>query len=277
MYKQHAHTSTPEKPFLSQWLVLILATTLLSLCLFTTASAAPTAQEIIIASDNIRNPSSPFSLKTVLIEYRNGQVEEEMTLLVYSKKESGSGRYRSLVHFMEPKRDEGKLMLKDGNNLWFYDPSSKVSIRISPEQRLLGQASNGDVVTVNFQSDYNPILDGQETITDADKQNHACYKMTLTAKDGSVTYHKVEYWVRRDNFRPVKGKFYSDSGRLLKTAYYRGYEERLGAMRPTEAIIIDGLSASLITKMIFSGHTFRDIPDSWFQKDYLPRFHPKNE
>ena len=48
--------------------------------------------------------------------------------------------------------DTGKLMLKNGNDLWFYDPANQASVRISPDQRLLGQAANGDVVTSPFAS-----------------------------------------------------------------------------------------------------------------------------
>ncbi|MFX8565881.1 outer membrane lipoprotein-sorting protein, partial [Acinetobacter baumannii] len=77
-----------------------------------------------------------------------------MVLQVYSKEDTGSGKFRSLVRFVEPPRDENKLILQDGLIMWFYDPEAKSSIRLSPQQRLMGQASNGDVVTVNFARDY---------------------------------------------------------------------------------------------------------------------------
>jgi hypothetical protein len=69
----------------------------------------------------------------------------------------------------------------------------------------------------------------------------------------------------------VKGKFYSDSGRLLKIAYYRGYQTQLGAERPTQTIIIDAVDSSLVTTMTTSDYRPQAIPDAWFQRDYLPR------
>ena len=81
----------------------------------------------------------------------------------------------------------------------------------------------------------------------------------------------MEYWVAHDNFRPIKAKFYSDSGRLLKILYYRGYAEWLGSVRPTEAIIIDAVDSSLVTTVSFGDPHYQDIPESWFQRDYLPR------
>ena len=59
------------------------------------------------------------------------------------------------------------------------------------------------------------------------------------AANDQAVYNRVEYWVERESFHPIKGKFYSDSGRVLKIIYYRNFGERLGGIRPTEAIIID--------------------------------------
>jgi outer membrane lipoprotein-sorting protein len=238
-------------------------------------SAAPvekSADEIVAASDAVRNPGQPFRLTTTLIEYREGRQREKMVLAVYSKEDPGNGQYRSLIRFMEPLRDENKLMLKDGNILWFYDPASKSSVRLSTQQRLLGQASNGDVATVNFHKDYTADLLGEETITDADKTPRTCYKLNMQAKTDSVTYYRIEYWVDIENNRPVKGKFFSESDRLLKIVYYRGYREELGMERPTEMIIIDGVDTKLVTRMSYSDYAYRDIPEQWYQKEFLPRF-----
>ena len=106
------------------------------------------AQRILAASDAVRNPSHSFGLTTTMTEYRNGRQTEVSTLQIYAKADTASGQYRNLIRFVAPARDVNKLMLKNGNDLWFYDPSSQASVRISPRQRLLGQAANGDVVTV---------------------------------------------------------------------------------------------------------------------------------
>jgi hypothetical protein len=46
----------------------------------------------------------------------------------------------------------------------------------------------------------------------------------------------------------------------------------LGAVRPTEIVIIDGVNPQLVTVMRYADFTARDIPESWFQRDFLPRF-----
>ncbi len=246
-----------------------------ALALGSVARAAPDAQAILAASDAIRNPGKPFALTTTLVEYRDGQQTDSNTLRVYSKADDKSGQFRSLIRFAAPPRDVNKLMLKSGNDLWFYDPSSKASIRISPQQRLLGQAANGDVVTVNLAKDYKANLAAEEDTQDGDRQKRHCYKLALAAASPDVTYHRIEMWIDTTSNRPVKARFYSESGRHLKTAYYRRYQPELGTERPTETVIIDGLNPKWVTVMRFSDYVWRDIPESWMQRDYLPRFKPE--
>ena len=239
------------------------------------AASAETAQDIVAAADKVRNPGYPFSLSNTLVEYRSGKAQNRMTLAIYAKEDKTNAQFRNLVRFVDPPRDVGKLMLKNGNILWFYDPSSKASVRMSPQQRLLGQASNGDVLTVNLAKDYSATLSGEEQIQDADRKPRETWRLDLSAIDDSVTYFRIEYWVEKSSYQTVKGRFYSDSGRLLKTAYYRKLEDHLGGLRPTEAIIIDGVDTNLVTRMNFTDYKARDIPDSWFQRDFLPRFQPE--
>ena len=236
------------------------------------ALAAPDAQEILVASDAVRNPSRPFSVSVMLLEFRAGKQTDTNTLTVFSKVEEAGGQYRSLVRFVAPQRDLNKLMLKNGNDLWFYDPASQASIRLSPQQRLLGQASNGDVVTINFAKDYQAALLGEEEIPDGERVPRRCHKLGLKATSDDVTYHQVEMWVEVGTSRPVKARFFAGSGHLLKTAFYRKYQPQLGRERPTEVVIIDGLDPSWVTVLRYSAYAWRDVPEAWLQRDYLPRF-----
>ena len=211
---------------------------LAALLLSGAACAAPSAQSILAASDAVRNPDKPFGLTNTLIEYRNGKQTDSSTLAIYARADTKSGQFRNLIRFVAPQRDAGKLMLKNGNDLWFFDPSSKASIRISPQQRLLGQAANGDVMTVNLALDYDATLAGEEDTQDGERKPRHCYLLKLAAKTADVTYHRIELWVDTSNNQPVKARFYAQSEKLLKTAYYRHYQLQLGINRPTETVII---------------------------------------
>jgi len=239
------------------------------------ASAAVNADEILAASDAIRNPGRPFSVTVTLTEFQAGKQVDTSTVVSYSRTQPQSGQFASLIRFVLPARDAGKLMLKNGNDLWFYDPTSKASVRLSPQQRLLGQASNGDVATVNLARDYKATLIGEEEIQDGERRTRKAYKLGLTAAAPDVTYASIEMWIDAENNRPLKARFFAESSRLLKTAYYRRFQPQLGAERPTETVIIDGLNPQSVTLMRFSDYAARNIPDAWLQRDYLPRFQPE--
>ena len=238
------------------------------------AHAAPalaqTAQEIVAASDKVRNASQPFRSTLVLTDYVSGQERSRSGFVLFSKQDE-AGHFRNLLQYVEPPRDAGKRVLLDGRSFWFFDPASQASVRISAQQRLVGQAAIGDVLTVNLGADYTAAIAGTETIDDAGKQKRSCWHLELKAAADTAVYNRVEFWVEQGTFRPVKGKFYSDSGRLLKIIYYRNFVERLGAVRPAEAVIIDAVDSSLATIAAFGESRFQDVPDAWFQRDYLPR------
>jgi hypothetical protein len=236
---------------------------------------AADAQAILAASDAIRNPSRPFSVTVTLTEYQAGTQVDTSTLQSYSRTLSTGGQFVSLIRFVKPARDAGKVMLKAGADLWFYDPGTKASIRISPQQRLLGQAANGDVVTVNFAKDYTATLAGTEEIQDGERKLRRSNRLKLESSSDDATYAQVELWLDADNHRPLKARFFAESGRVLKTAYYRRYATQLGVERPTETVIIDGLNPQSVTLLRMSDYAARDLPTAWFNKDHLPRFQPE--
>jgi outer membrane lipoprotein-sorting protein len=235
------------------------------------ADDVPSAQDMIQAADKVRNPGMPFRLTNVLTEYKNGQASSSTTLTVYAKVDPASLQFRNIVRFVDPPRDQGKIVLMDGTKMWFYDPASKASVPISPQQRLIGQASDGDVVTVNYYRDYTGKLLGEEKLLDADHKERDCWHLDLVAANADAVYSHLELWLEKGTFYGVKSKHYSDSGRLLKIAYYHKLENVLNGTRPTETIIIDAVDSKLVTTMSNSDWRAADVQDSWFQRDFLPR------
>ena len=237
-----------------------------------TVHAAPSAQALLAASDAIRNPSQPFRSTVTLTEFEKGKQVNATSLVSFARTLDSGGQFVSILRFVLPARDAGKVMLKNGSDLWFYDPGTKAAVRISPQQRLTGQASNGDVVTVNFARDYRAEITAEENVQDGERRQRSAVKLQLTASSDDATYAAIELWIDATSHAPLKARFFADTGRLLKTAYYRRFEQQLGALRPTETIIIDGLDPSLVTIVRLTDYATRDAPAAWFQREYLPRF-----
>ena len=68
------------------------------------AAHAQTAQEIVIATDKVRNPGEPFRTSFRLTEYVSGQERNHDSLVVFSKEDPGTHQFRNLVQYIEPER-----------------------------------------------------------------------------------------------------------------------------------------------------------------------------
>ena len=255
-----------------------LLTASAAVCLLPSLSLAstPNAQELLAATDAMRNPGRPFAVKVSLTEFESGRQVDNNVLQSWSRPVEGAGgQYQTLLSFVEPARDAGKLLLRTGSDLWFYDPATKASIRIAPQQRLLGQAANGDVVTVNLAREYEATHKGEEEVVDGERKTRRAHKLGLVAKAPTATYSTVEVWIDVETGRPIRSRFYAESGRLLKTVFYRRFQQQLGRERPTENVIIDGLNPQSVTLMRFTDFSTPNIPLTWFNRDNLSRFQPE--
>src|SRR5919201_5221810 len=96
-------------------------------------SSRDKAEDIIAASDRVRNPDQPFRLTNTLVEYVKGQPRNRVVLVVYAREDKATRQFGNLVRYVDPPRDTDKMVLLNGPNLWFYDPASKASVRLSPQ------------------------------------------------------------------------------------------------------------------------------------------------
>lgn len=233
-------------------------------------AASINSQTILKRSDQVKNASGAFEFTNIVTEYVSGKPVNDVTLRIYSKPDPKTLEFRSLLKYVRPPRDQGKIILYSGSKMWFFDPISKASVRISPQQRVLGSASNGDVLSVNFAKDYIGEVLGEESVQDPEHKTHLCWHLKLKPSGTSAMYQSIDYWVEQKTFHPQKAKFYSDSGRLLKIAFYHKYSSQLGALRPTEVILVDGVNATKVTTIATESYESKVIPDSWFQLAFLP-------
>lgn len=210
---------------------------------------ADEASSILAKVDAARNPLSSFSVD-VEVTSTTPKATESSKFRVY-----GKGSDRSVVEFVAPASEKGKYLLMLRDAMWIYLPSTSRPIRISPLQRLLGQASNGDVARTNFATDYNA--------TKVESENDA-WILDLTAKDPSIAYARVRLWVDKKSNEPSRADFYVVSGKLIKRAFYNDRAQRVE--------IEDLLRPGNKTVMRFANLAPRDNPEKMFTKDTLGKW-----
>jgi outer membrane lipoprotein-sorting protein len=199
--------------------------------------------------DAYRNAFESFAVDVELTSTTPDGHSENSKFRVY-----GKGSDKSVVEFTAPQTEKGKYLLMLRDAMWIYMPSASRPIRISPLQRLMGQASNGDVARTSFTADYNPTAideDGQDWVLD------------LAAKDPTVAYSRVRLWVDKKTYEPRRADFYVVSGKLIKRATYHGNDS---------IEIDDALRPGYRTVMRYANRVARENADRMFTKDALGKW-----
>ena len=109
-----------------------------------------------------RNPIESFSVDVELTSFATGGKTDTSRFRVYGKSSD-----RSVVEFTFPQTEKGKYLLMLRDAMWIYLPTASRPIRISPLQRLMGQASNGDVARTSFTVDYSATAVADDARDDA--------------------------------------------------------------------------------------------------------------
>lgn len=185
-----------------------------------------------------------------------------------NKKETFHVSFKDVNHTLteqtEPERARGRKLLMKDYDIWLFTPNIKKALRISLEQKLTGQVSNGDIARTNYSEDYNA------TIIPAQKSDPAdAYRLELIAKNKKVTYGRIEYVVSKKDFSPVEATFFALSGKPLKRATFTDFKPIKGISRSTKMIIEDHLQKDKVSTLIFTEHKEVPLSDSLFNKERL--------
>ncbi|WP_289020896.1 outer membrane lipoprotein-sorting protein [Desulfobacter postgatei] len=220
-----------------------------------------TALKILQYTDEIRVPKKDYRVTARIISKKPGKEDKIAVYEIWMK-----GKDKTIIKTLEPAMDKGTSLLMLRYDLWAFLQNISKPLRISLQQRLFGEAANGDIARANFSGDYDPVL--KDTVIIKGKE---FYILELTAKDERVTYHKVNLWVMKDTYYPLKGDFYAFSGKLLKTCYYTKYEMLLDKMRPTRLVLDNPLVDGQKTIIDYSNMALDDFPDRVFTTNYLKK------
>lgn len=175
---------------------------------------------------------------------------------------------RGLVRVVAPARQAGEKILLDGRAMWYGKKGLRKPVSISPQQRLSGEAANGDIAAVHYARDYTPSFVGESR-----QDGRDCYELMLTARDGQVTYDAIRYFIDKKTLLGVRADFMTASGVVFKSATFeyankvrgeRGDIPFVSRMRIVNATFPDRFS-----EIVYSDVSPADHPDNLFRVDGL--------
>jgi outer membrane lipoprotein-sorting protein len=186
--------------------------------------AAPDPTTILKkAQVTVLGDTAVYTLRMVVA--RPGKPERTVDMKGWKK-----GDDLGLVRYTAPPKERGTAYLRNGDSNWLFLPSAEKVVRVGPKQNFGGgDFSNGDIFRLSLTRDYDPTLSGEETIDGV-----PTWRLELKAKNRSVAYDRVEYWVRNDGtFFPVRSNFFTLSGKHLKSLTVSEVKKLGDRVRPT--------------------------------------------
>jgi hypothetical protein len=221
------------------------------------AASGMSAAEILSRADKIRFPAGDHRVSVTIAFSRPGRSDDVGQYEVLTQ-----GYDKTLIQIIAPATEHGNSILMLGRDLWIFIRDVSKPVRISFQQRLMGDVANGDLARANFVGDYTPSIL---------KQTAQYYLLKLEAKNEDVTYDRVLLVVEKETFHPLKAQFFAASGKLLKTGRYEDYRSLAGAVRPTRLVFDNPLVKGQKSTISYASMSTETFPDKYFSKDYLKK------
>jgi hypothetical protein len=238
---------------------------ILALLLLPTRSLAadPDVHALLVKADGYRLASAAAQVTTRIRVLKGGALDKERLYMVHVK----PGR-RSLVLSRSPV-EKGQKVLMVGDDFWIVLPSSQRPIRITPAQKLLGDAATGDIATLTWAEDYTGTVAGE-----AEVDGVPCRRLDLTAARRGVTYARITLMLARTDDHPVAADLYVASDRIAKRATFQ-----MGTMEGRPGVIAmrlhDEIQTGRETVIEYLAREPKDVGDEYFNPMFLTRHEPE--
>lgn len=255
-------TLTPSTPTLPRPLRRWAA--LAALLLAGTASAAD-VDALLRTADRYRTDGQNLQVETeVTVQLRDGTVDKTRRYTVFVQNDR-----RSLVLMRSP-AEQGQKVLMLGDDFWLLMPGSQRPLRITPTQKLLGDASTGDIATLSWADDYLGTQVGEERCPSAAGTEQDCVHLSLQAQRKGVSYQRIELWLGKARGEPVKADLYVQSDKLAKQARFV-MDRPQAPTRVDEMLLVDHLSGQKTTRVRYLARQPRSVPETWLNPMFLAR------
>lgn len=240
-------------------LVLALA------ALFAMGAALPAAADsdvasLLAAADRYRTGAANVQVETeVKVFNRDGSADKERRYTVYAQ-----AQRKSLVLMRSP-AEPGQKVLMLGDDFWLLMPGSQRPLRITAAQKLLGDASTGDISTLSWADDYTGTLVGEEACG-----AQTCQRLSLQALRRNASYQRIELWLGKTHHEPVAADLYVQSDKLAKQARFV-FDRPEAPTLVTEMVLVDRLSNHKETRVRYVARQPKVVPEAWLNPMFLAR------
>jgi outer membrane lipoprotein-sorting protein len=235
------------------------------LVLATAGYSQPSAEEIIDRVDRNMSSGNRIFESTMTITGKRGS-------RVITSKSYTEGDKKSFTEYLSPAREQGTKMLKLGDQLWIYSPSTDRTIQISGH--MLRQSVMGSDLSYEDMMEDRKLTDVyySKVIGSEDIDGSETWLLELTAKVEDVAYARRRIWIDKEKYVPLKEELYARSGQLLKRSTMSNVIRVDGRWFPSKIIYKDMLKQGEGTEFQVTDIKFdQEIPGYIFTKAALKK------
>jgi hypothetical protein len=237
-----------------------------SLIFMTTTAQAQDVAALLKVTDKFRMSAENLQVETQInVLNSDGTPDKERRYTVFVQ----AGR-KSLVLMQSP-AEKGQKVLMLGDDFWLLLPGSQRPLRITPMQKMLGDASTGDIATMSWADDYSGKLVAEEPC-DA-TATPICLHLSLNAIRKGVTYQHIELWIGKQRHEPQRADLYVLSDKLAKQARFV-LDKPSAPSTVTEMVLTDQISNHKTTHVRYLSRKERQVPAEWLNPMFLVRNPP---
>jgi len=223
--------------------------------------AAPDLPGILKRIDTVTNFATDFA--GVYTAYVESPGESPVTMQARMFRRDTEGKFVILVTAPSAQKGQGYLEVDD--NLWFYDPTSRLFTHSSlKENWQSSDAMNSDFYRTNYARDYSV-----DSWTEGTLGSYPVYILELKGTNAEVTYPWKRIWVRKENGLILKSEDYSLSKWLMRSAYYPTYAQIGNQFVATKMLFVDELNKGHKTQLTLTEPSTQPVASSTFTKAYI--------
>ncbi|MFC1770668.1 outer membrane lipoprotein-sorting protein [Candidatus Margulisiibacteriota bacterium] len=224
--------------------------------------------EIMKTLDDQMDLGFDITAKVKLAQRRVSHGLKKMEMIYYRRDADDS----FMILMTAPEAEKGNGYLKFEDNFWMYRRNTRTFQHINRDESIGGSdASADDFEKRKLVELYRPETDekGKEIYSKEKLGKIPVYKFKLLGKVEDVKYPQVVYWVRQDNYLPLKEQSFSLSGSLMETSYFLKYTKIKEKYVFIKGLFVDEFEKDNKTVVEISSISTKKLEDSIFTKAYL--------
>jgi outer membrane lipoprotein-sorting protein len=226
------------------------------------AQSKPDPKALIKQVDDLSDFSGKdFSAVFTIVTQKPGEKDSVTQARIFRR----DLKKQFVILILLPEVNKGQGYLREDDNVWFYDPTSRKFSHSSMKENLQNtKAKNSDFTLSTFAEDYTVTK-----MTDGMVGKFPVWILDLKAKTNEVAYDRVVLYIRKDRTMLLKREDYSVNGRLMRTTAYPKYVELEGRLLPSQILIVDEVNKGEKSQITMAEQSVSPLPDRVFTKAFL--------